>query len=104
MTIDTTLRPIHSDADFDLALAEYEGYFDKPPEPDTEAAYRFEVLGVLLSKYEEEHYPLAPDDPVSALTEVLESKGKTHTDLAALIGAPRAVSYTHLRAHETGRN
>jgi len=90
MTIDTTVRPIHSDADFDRSLAEYERCFDATPEPDTEAAYRFEVLGVLLAKFEEARYPLAPDDPVSALTQAVESKGKTQSDLTALLGAPRA--------------
>jgi len=90
MTTDTTLRPLHSDADYDAALAEYEGYFDVEPEPETEAAYRFELLGILLARYEEARCPLAPEDPVDALTQVMQTKGKSQSDLAALIGAPRA--------------
>lgn len=84
------LRPLRSEADFDAALREYEGYFDHEPEPDTDAAYRFEVLGLLLAKYEEVHYPTAPQDPADALAQVMETKGKTQSDLAAVIGAPRA--------------
>ena len=84
------LRPLHTEADFEAALAEYEGYFDHEPEPETQAAYRFELLGILLAKYEEDHYPIEPADPVDALTQVMETKGKSQADLAALIGAPRA--------------
>src|SRR5665213_2930821 len=90
MTTHAALRPLHSDADYETALAEYEGYFDEEPRPGTEAADRFEVLGVLLAKYEESRYPLAPDDPVDALALVMEAKGKNQSDLATLIGAPRA--------------
>lgn len=90
MSLDISLRPIRSEADFDAALAEYEGYFEKEPKPDTEEAYRFEVLGLLLAKYEQERYPLAPQDSVEALTEIMATKGKTQSDLAALLGAPRA--------------
>jgi len=60
MTTDTNLRPLHSSADYEAALAEYERYFDHEPEPDAEAAWRFKVLGILLSRYEEAHYPLTP--------------------------------------------
>ena len=90
MSLDITLRPLRSEADFDAALREYEGYFDDEPRPDTEAAYRFEVLGLLLAKYEQDHYPMAPQDPADALAQVMETKGKTQSDLAAVIGAPRA--------------
>ena len=48
------------------------------------------MLGVLLGNYEEHRYPLAPDDPIDALALVMEAKGKSQSDLAPLIGAPRA--------------
>ena len=84
------LRPLHTAADYEAALAEYEGYFDQEPQPETEQAYRFELLGILLARYEEEHYTLAHQDPYEALTRVMETKGKSQSDLAALIGASRA--------------
>lgn len=90
MSLDIPLRPLRSEADYDTAMQEYESYFDAEPQPDTEAAYRFEVLGLLLAKYEEDHYPIAPQDPAEALVQVMETKGKTQSDLAAVIGAPRA--------------
>ncbi len=91
MSLDTTLHPLRSEADYDAALREFESYFDQEPEPDTEAAYRFEVLGLLLAKYEEDHYPVEPQDPAKALVQIMETKGKTQSDLAAIVGAPRAL-------------
>lgn len=90
MSLDTSLRPIRSEAEFEAALQEYESYFDNEPLPDTESAYRFEVLGLLLAKYEQDHYPIAPQDPAEALAQIMETKGKSQSDLAAVIGAPRA--------------
>jgi HTH-type transcriptional regulator / antitoxin HigA len=52
------VRPLCSAAEYEGALAEYESYFDNEPLPDSDAACRFQMLGILLAKYEEEHYPL----------------------------------------------
>ncbi len=90
MSMHSHLHLLRTEEDFEAALAEYEGYFDHEPETGTEAADRFELLGVLLAKYEEERFPIEPSDPVEALTQVMESKGKSQSDLAALVGAPRA--------------
>ena len=51
------IRPLRTDKDRDGALAEYESYFDSKPKPGTEEADRFELLGMVLAKYEEEHCP-----------------------------------------------
>ncbi|KQW72217.1 hypothetical protein ASE17_04950 [Phenylobacterium sp. Root77] len=90
MSLATPLRPIRDESEFEAALREYESYFDNEPQPDTEEAYRFEVLGLLLAKYEQDHFPIAPQDPAEALAQVMDSKGKSQSDLAAVIGAPRA--------------
>jgi HTH-type transcriptional regulator/antitoxin HigA len=90
MMIHSPVRPIHSDSEFESALAEYERYFDQEPESGTEEADRFELLGVLLAHYEQQRYPIEPEDSVDALSLVMEAKGKSQADLAVLIGAPRA--------------
>lgn len=48
------------------------------------------MLSLLVAKYEEDGYLIAPQDPSDALAQVMETKGKTQSDLAAVIGAPRA--------------
>jgi hypothetical protein len=51
---------IRTEADYDAAHAEFMSYFDGEPAPGTPAADRFELLGLVLAKYE----GLAPPPPV----------------------------------------
>ncbi len=83
----TPLRPIRTEADYDAALAEVERYFDKEPARGAPEADRFELLGILLAKYEDEHFPIAAPTPVEALRFRMEHGGKTQADLADLLGS-----------------
>lgn len=58
---------LRDEADYLEALAAYEAYFDNAPEPGSEAGDRFELLGLLLAKYEEDHFPMPTGDPVEAI-------------------------------------
>lgn len=81
------LQVIRSDAQYDAYLAEYEGAFDDEPQPGSPAGDRFELLGLLLAKYEEERFPLDVSDPVEAIRFAMERKGLGQSDLATLIGS-----------------
>ena len=47
---------LRDEADYQRALADYEAFFDDEPAPGSEAGDRFELLGLVLAKYEEEHF------------------------------------------------
>ena len=84
------LKPIHNDADYRAALAEAEALWeaaDGSPEAD-----RLEVLALLISAYEQSHYPIEAPDPVSFLEYVMESRGLTRKDLEPYIGPRGRVS------------
>ncbi len=81
------IRPLRSEADYDAALAEFETYFDHEPEPGTPEGDRFELLGMVIAKYEDEHHQTAPADPVEAIRLVMEGRGYTQVDLARLLGS-----------------
>jgi len=81
------IRPIRSEADYDWALREVERYFDQEPEPGTPEADRFDVLSALIAAYEAKHWPIEPADPVDAITYVMDVRGLTQADLAALLGS-----------------
>jgi len=83
----TELHIIRDEAQYDAYLAEYERFFDREPEPGSSAADRFETLGLLLAKYEEERFPLDLTDPVEAIRFAMERKGMGQSDLATLIGS-----------------
>jgi HTH-type transcriptional regulator/antitoxin HigA len=85
------VRPLHTERDYDWALAEVARYFEKQPAPGSAQGNRFEVLSVLIKEYEDRHFPIPQRaDPVDVLHFAIESMGKSQTELAALIGRNRA--------------
>jgi len=81
------IRPIHTEAEYDAALAEVEWYFEHEPSPGTPEGDRFEVLLALIGAYEERHWSIAPPDAVSAIHEVMAMHNYTQADLAQLLGS-----------------
>ena len=81
------VRALHTDADYEWALKEVERYFDNPPEPGSDEADRFEVLSVLIEKYEDSHHDIAATDPIEVLHFAIESMGRSQADLARIVGS-----------------
>lgn len=81
------IRPIKTEADYDWALKEIERYFDSEPEPGTDDADRFDILAALVERYEEAHYSIPKADPIELIRYVMETRGATQKDLAALLGS-----------------
>jgi HTH-type transcriptional regulator/antitoxin HigA len=50
--------PLRSETDYDAALKEIERYFDKGPVPGTPEADRFDLLALIIEKYERKHWPI----------------------------------------------
>jgi HTH-type transcriptional regulator/antitoxin HigA len=87
MSVTETLRPIRSQSDYEAALAEIEAFFDDEPERGTPEADRFEVLSILIGKYEDEHFPIPAPTPLEGLRFRMEHAGRTQADLAHLLGS-----------------
>ena len=73
-------------------MVEFESYFDNEPAPGSAEADRFELLGLVLSKYEGEHWRIAPPRPLDALKFAMDQRGHTQTDLANLLGSKSRAS------------
>lgn len=85
------VRPLHTESDYEWALAAVARYFEKQPIPGSADGNRFEVLTTLIKDYEDRHFPIPQRaDPVDVLHFAIESMGKSQTELAALIGRNRA--------------
>ena len=54
--------------------------------PGTEESDELEILGMLIEKYEKEHYPMDLPDPIEAIKFRMEQMGYTQNDLAEMIG------------------
>ena len=72
-------KVLKTTADHQAALARIERLMDAPAGSPAEA--ELELWGVLVEKYEEEHFPVAPPDPVAAIEFRMAQMGLTRADL-----------------------
>jgi HTH-type transcriptional regulator/antitoxin HigA len=84
------IRPIRTETDYRAALDEVERLWEA--EPGTLEGDSVEVLSTLIEAYEAVHHPIAPPDPVAAITFMMEQKGLTRRDLEPAIGSRGRVS------------
>ena len=73
-----TKKPYHA------AMNRLEAIFDA--KPGTPEGDELEVLGILIDKYEQEHYPIDYPDPIEAIKFRMEQLGYNQKDLAKVVG------------------
>jgi HTH-type transcriptional regulator/antitoxin HigA len=84
------IRPIKTKADHRAALKEIERLIGA--KPGTPAGDRLEVLTTLVERYESQHEPIDPPNPVDALLYYMESRGLTRRDLEPYLGSRARVA------------
>lgn len=84
------IKVIKTETDYQKALERLELIFDAPVDsPEGDEA---ELLSLLIEKYEDEHYPIDPPDPIEAIKFRMEQMGLNKGDLAEIIGYKSRVS------------
>lgn len=78
------LKPIKTEQDYFQALERLDIIFDA--KPGTNDGDELEILGILLEKYENEHFPIELPDPIEAIKFRMEQLNFTQNDLAEVIG------------------
>ncbi|MBI5474416.1 MAG: transcriptional regulator [Ignavibacteriae bacterium] len=78
-------RPIRSVKEYRKALAEIDKLVDCRVGSKEED--RLVVLSLLVEAYEQEHYPIAPPDPIEAIKFRMEQLGFTRKDLGRILGS-----------------
>jgi HTH-type transcriptional regulator/antitoxin HigA len=86
------IRPLRSEADYEAAPDEIEGYFDNEPKPGAAEADRFDLLALVIGDYERKRWPIEPPDAVDAIRYSMETGGGTQSDLGRLLGSRRRAS------------
>jgi HTH-type transcriptional regulator/antitoxin HigA len=84
------IKPIRNDDDLAAALGRMEQLWGA--EANTPQGDELEVLALLIEKYEDEHYPMPPSDPIEAIKFRMDQQGLTPRDLEAYIGPSGRVS------------
>lgn len=78
------LKPIKSEVDYQEALKRLEFIFDS--KKGTSSGDELEILGILIEKYENEHFPVGFPDPIEAIKFRMEQLGFNQSDLAEVVG------------------
>jgi HTH-type transcriptional regulator/antitoxin HigA len=84
------IKVIKTEEDYTKALKRLEVIFDAPA--NTSDGDEAEILGILIEKYEDEHYPIDPPDPIEAIKFRMEQMEMDKKDLAKIIGYKSRVS------------
>jgi HTH-type transcriptional regulator/antitoxin HigA len=84
------IRPIRSVADYEEALANVARLWGA--RSGSADGDRLDVLATLIDKYESEHYPMDPPDPIEAIEFRMEQQGLARKDLEPLIGTRARVA------------
>lgn len=84
------VKLIKTEKDYQKAIKRLEIIFDA--QKGTEEGDELELLGFIIEKYEEEHYPIEAPDPIEAIKFRMEQMGYKQKDLAKIIGYKGRVS------------
>jgi HTH-type transcriptional regulator / antitoxin HigA len=78
------MKPIKNKKDYEQALERLEIIFDA--KKGSSEGDEFEILGILIEKYEDQHFPIGFPDPVDAIKFRMEQIGYNQADLAKVVG------------------
>lgn len=84
------IKPIRTPEDLAAALARVDQLWGG--EIGSPAGDELEILALLIEKYEDEHFPMPPSDPVEAIKFRMDQMGLTARDLEPFIGSSGRVS------------
>lgn len=84
------IKPIRNDDDLRNALLRLGAIFQA--EDGASEADEMEILATLIEAYEQEHYSIAPPDPIAFIEYIMENRGLARKDLEPYIGPRGRVS------------
>ncbi len=78
------IKPIKTEMDYRDALSRLEVIFDA--KKGSAEGDELEILGILIEKFEDEHFPIGFPDPIEAIRFRMDQMGYNQTDLAKVVG------------------
>ncbi|MCY0858574.1 MULTISPECIES: helix-turn-helix domain-containing protein [unclassified Cupriavidus] len=80
------IRPLHTEDDYQAALADVSALVDIDPAPGTPEGDRLEIMATLIERYEADHFPLEHPDAIEAIRFRMEQGGLTARDMQPYFG------------------
>lgn len=87
-----SIKPIRTKSDYKIALKRIDEIIAKNPHEGSAAFDELDVLGTLVSAYEDVHFPIESPDPVATIKYVMEENGLKQKDLIPYFGSKGLVS------------
>jgi HTH-type transcriptional regulator/antitoxin HigA len=84
------IKPIKTEADYNLALKRLEEIFDSPI--GTFESDEADIVGLMVDEYEKKHYPIEAPDPIEAIKIRMEELELKQVDLIDVMGGKNRVS------------
>jgi len=82
----THLRPIHTDDEYDRMVALMNSLLDATGDDEKHhLSGLLDLVGDLVSRYEQEHYPIEPAEPKEVLRLLMDARGLKQEDLSAIV-------------------
>lgn len=105
------IEMVKTEASYRRALKRLAWFFDNPPKTGSAEETEFELLMMMVERYEAEHHAVPSPDPIAAIEFAIEQRGLTTADLQRILGSrqrvhdilrrKRRLSLEHVRAlHE----
>jgi HTH-type transcriptional regulator/antitoxin HigA len=84
------VKPIKTQRDYAAAMAEIQRLWGA--KSGTLAGDRLDILATLVDRYEAQHCPMDPPDPIEAIKFRMEQQGLTRKDLEGVLGSRTRVA------------
>ncbi|MFA7257852.1 MAG: transcriptional regulator [Kiritimatiellales bacterium] len=81
---------IKTEAECEAMLKRIEVLMDAAP--GTPEEEELELLGLLVERYEQEHYPIDPPTPLAMIEFIMDQNNLTNADMVKYLGSPSKVS------------
>lgn len=86
------IKAIKTKKQHESALEKIYNMMQKNLKPGSKEMDELEVLSILVERYEEEHYPIPPPDPIEAIKFRMEHMKLSRKELAKIVGYKSRVS------------
>lgn len=86
------IKPVRTKTDYKAALERIEALIASQPKKGSVGFDELDILGTLVSAYEDVHFPIAAPDPVEAVKYIMEEEGLKPKDLIGYFGSKGNVS------------
>lgn len=86
------VKPVRTKTDYKAALDRIEELIALSPKKGSAVYDELDIIGTLVSAYEDIHYPIETPDPVEAVKYIMEQEGLKPKDLISYFGSKGNVS------------